>query len=436
MSHRKNTNYIDQLNAEFGDAHAPGEESAQEPQEEKKTPDEFAKLLGESFKKASKKLSVGDKIRGEILVLGQEDVFVATGAQHDGVISRRDLLDAEGNCPYKAGDIIELYVTQVRGSDIKLSKNATDKNLAEDLEDAFDMMLPVQGRVVEVCKGGVRVNLKGKIAFCPISQLDVNRVETGEEFVGKSLEFRITQFSEGGRNIVVSRRKLLEEERELSAGSFLEEHKDGEIVMGKVVRLEKFGAFVELAPALDGLVHISEMAWSRVGDPSEIVQVGQSVEVKILKRETIEGRMKIALSMKQAMPKEALSPSGAAPAFGTGAPVNDPWAKYPVGTIVSGVVNRKELYGVFVQLEPGITGLLHKSQADEHPEFHFEKLKVNDKVSVQIAELKRDERRISLTVPQDPDRDSWREHTQSTSSFGSLGGAWGEKLKASLAKKK
>ncbi len=429
MSHRKNTNFIDELNAETSDTDS---ETDSKPKS-----DEFAELLKESFKKASKKLSVGDKIRGEILVLGREDVYVATGGQHDGVISRRDLLDSSGNCPYKTGDILELYVTLVRSDEIRLSKNPTDKNLAEDLEDAFDMMLPVQGRVVEVCKGGVRVNVKGKIAFCPISQLDVVRVETGEEYVGKSFEFRITKFESGGKNIVVSRRQLLNEERELSAGSFLEEHKDGEIVLGKVARLEKFGAFVELAPGLDGLVHISELAWSRVGDPSEVLQTGQEIQVKILKRETIDGRVKISLSLKQALPKDPVENSADRTAAGArSSNPADPWSKYSPGQLIQGTVNRREPYGLFVQLEAGITGLLHKSQTEEHPEFHFEKAKVNDKLTVQIAEVKRSERRISLTLPVDPERDAWKEHTQPAASLGTMGGAFGAQLKAALDKKK
>ena len=207
MAHPKNTDFIDQFNSEHGEDSADSEASSKESKED------FAKLLGESLKGGSKKLKVGDKIRGKILALGQEDVFVSTGTQHDGVISRRDLLDKDGTCPFKTDDTIDLYVTQVRGSDIRLSRNPTDRNLAEDLEDAFDMMLAIQGRIVEVCKGGVRVNIKGKLAFCPISQIDVKHVENPEEYVGKSFEFRITQFSEGGKNIVVSRRRARNELR-------------------------------------------------------------------------------------------------------------------------------------------------------------------------------------------------------------------------------
>lgn len=450
MSHPKNTNFakntdfIDELNEEMNADSSTDEGSSPEGKKKKSADEDFAALLGESLKTMSRKLSVGDKIRGKILVLGKEDVFVSTGTQHDGLIHRRDLLDKDGNCPFKVDDVIDLYVTQVRGSDIRLSRKATDKNLAEDLEDAFDMMLPISGRIAEVCKGGVRVNIKGKLAFCPISQIDVRHVENPEEYVGKSFEFRITQFSEGGRNIVVSRRKLLEEERELNAESFLEEHKDGEVVQGRVARLEKFGAFVELAPGIDGLVHVSEIAWYRVGDPAEVLQVGQEVTVKILKRETINGRMKLSLSIKQTIERNAAeTPSGQkaqtpeerAAAGLPPIPVNpnDVWAKYTVGQIISGKVNRKEVYGLFVQLEPGLTGLLHKSKALEHPEFHFEKLRVGDSVTVQIGEMRKDERKISLDVPRDPSEDDWKTHPQQVqTSFGTLA----DQFKAALEKKK
>lgn len=433
MSNRKNTDFVDEFKDPSQDQ-ADAEEAAAQARKEAGQ-DDFASMLKESLKGRGKKLSVGDKIKGKILVLGQEDVFVSTGGRHDGVLAKRELLGPDGTCAFKQDDVIDVYVTQVRGTDIRLSRNPTDKNLADDLEDAFDMMLPIQGRVVEVCNGGVRVNIKGKLAFCPISQLDIKRVETGEEFVGRSLEFRITKFEEGGRNIVVSRRQLLEEERELNVGSFLEEHKDGDIVPGRVSKFEKFGAFVELTPGVDGLVHISEIAWSRIGDPSEVLQVGQDVMVKLLKREVVNGRPKISLSIKQASDRPEPKPDGASAAQGTGTqPMNlsDPWSKYTVGQVVTGKINRKEPYGFFVQIEPGITGLLHQSRTSDRADFKGEKLKVGDSVSVQIAEIKAGERRISLDLPRDPGEDDWKTHTQATTSFGTLG----DQLKAALAKKK
>ncbi|OFZ36297.1 MAG: hypothetical protein A2070_12995, partial [Bdellovibrionales bacterium GWC1_52_8] len=476
--------------------------------EEQKKRAEFAKMLDASFKTSTRKLSVGDKIKGEILVIGKEDIFVSTGTMNDGVIQRKELLDENGAFSYKTGDTVELYVTQVRSSEIRLSAKKTSKNLADDLEDAFDMMLPVDGRVVEICKGGVRVSVMGKVAFCPISQLGLARTETGEEFVGKRLEFRITQYSENGRNIIVSRRKLLEEQRETSTGSFLEEHKAGDVVRGRVARLEKFGAFIELSPGIDGLAHISELSWSRVADPAEAVTVGQEVSVKILKVENQEKGIRISLSIKQAgeqpwdnMPAEIkvgsvvsgkvtkcmkfgafveLTPGveGLIPLsemsytkrvlrsdefFKEGEKIevmvkeihpetkkvllslkdagSDPWAlvqqNFPVGTIITGKVERKEPYGIFIQLVEGITGLLPKSKAMEHSEFPFEKLRVGDKATVQVAEIRREERRISLDVPKDAGSEDWKNYSAPISgSFGTFGGALGEQLKKALDKKK
>ena len=476
--------------------------------ESKKQNSEFAQMLDASFKTSTRKLSVGDRIKGEILVIGKEDIFISTGTMTDGIIQRKELLDDKGSFPYKVGDPIELYVTQVRSSEIRLSAKKTAKNIADDLEDAFDMMLPVDGRIVEVCKGGVRVSVMGKIAFCPISQLDTSHVENADEYVGKRLEFRITQFSESGRNIIVSRRKLLEEEREVSTGSFLEEHKAGDVVRGRVARIETFGAFVELAPGVDGLAHISELSWSRVAHPAEVLSVGQEVSVKILKIENSEKGVRISLSIKQAgaepwenLPLEIKAGSVVAgkvtkcmkfgafveltPGIEGLIPLSemsytkrvmksdelikegerievmikeihpdtkkillslkdagsDPWAlvsqKFPVGAIISGKVERREPYGLFIQIEEGITGLLPKSKALERPEFPFEKLRIGDKTTVQIAEIRREERRISLDVPNDAGSEEWKTYSATTtsSSFGTLGGALGDQLKKAMAKK-
>jgi small subunit ribosomal protein S1 len=398
---------------------------------------DFASLLANSFKSQDKKLRVGDKIRGKILIVGSVDVYVSTGTQKDGVIQRRDLLDAEGNCPYQAGDEIELYVTMVKGDDVRLSKNASDRNMAEDLSTAFANNQPIQGRIVEVCNGGVRVSIKGKIAFCPISQIDTKHIETADEYVGRSFDFKITAITEGGKNIVVSRRKLLDAEREVNSAHFLSETKDGDIAQGRVTRMEPYGAFVELAPGLDGLVHISEIAWSRLGDPSEVLTLGQDVTVKLLKREVLNGKAKISLSIKQATARperEIEAPSGDKPGRAPVEPKSDPWQKLTIGQVFTGTVNRKEVYGLFVQLEPGITGLLHKSRVSDTAGFHFEKVRVGDPLPVQILEIRLGERQISLGIPGDGSDEDWRTYQApvATTSFGSLG----DRMGAALLKKK
>jgi small subunit ribosomal protein S1 len=472
-------------------------------QKAKKSSEEFEKLLEDSFRKTKKSLSAGDKIKSEILSIGKDEAFVSTGTMHDGLVPRRDLLDADGQLKYKVGDSIELYVTHVKGSEIYLSPKPSAKNVADNLEDAFDMMLPIEGRITEVCKGGVKVSLQGKSAFCPISQIDTKRVETPEDYVGKRFEFLITQFSEGGRNIVVSRRKLLQEQKGLSEGAFVDANRVGSILTGKVIRLEKFGAFVELDAGVEGLVHISELSWSRVNDPADVLQVGQQIQVKVIKVEEKEGRLKIALSLKQAgsEPWENLPPQVKPGQVAVGRVTrcmkfgafvelvpgvegliplsemsytkrvvrsdelvkegeqvsvmvkeiqpterrillslkdagSDPWAmvplKFPVGAIVPGKVERRELYGLFVQLTEGVVGLLPKSKAVESSDFHYDKYKVGDEVVVEVSEVNLDGRRISLGVPNDAGREEWKTYTQqSAGSFGTLG----DKLKLALGKK-
>lgn len=354
---------------------------------------EFARMFEESLKAGKgQRYSVGDKVEGEILVLGKEQIFVAIGPGKDGVVERRDLVESAEGAPYKVGDKLKLFVTQVKGGEIRLSPNPTSKNLADDLEDAFDMELSVEGKVVEAVNGGFRVQLKGKLAFCPISQIDTKRVEQPELYIGQRYEFRITKFEEGGRNIVVSRRKLLEAERELNLDAFTDERKSGDIIAGRVSRLEKFGAFIEIAPGVDGLAHVSELAWSRVNDPSEVLKVGQDVVVKILKMENVEGKLRISLSLKQA---------GA-----------EPWDSFPAnikaGQVVEGRVTRCMKFGAFVELVPGIEGLVPLSEMSHTKRVtrSDELVKEGEIVSVMIKDVDPAARRIALSL-KDAGTDPW-----------------------------
>lgn len=361
--------------------------------EEAQQSSEFARMFEESVKQGKeKRYSVGDKVTAEIVVMGKDDVFVALGGSKDGVVHRRDLMDAEGNTNYKVGDKLELYVTNTKG-EIRLSPNKTAKNLAEDLEDAFDKMIAIEGKVAEVCNGGFRVQLKGKLAFCPISQMDTRRIETPEEYLGQRFEFKITKFEEGGRNIVVSRRRVLEEEREMSVGAFTEERKPGDIVQGHVTRIEPFGAFIEIAPGLDGLAHVSELAWSRVANPADVLQVGQKVTAKILKIEVQElGKLRISLSLKQA---------GA-----------EPWESFPsnivAGQVIEGKVTRCAKFGAFVELAPGIEGLIPLSEMSYTKRVmrSDELVKEGETVSVMVKEVDTEKRRIGLSL-KDAGTDPW-----------------------------
>lgn len=385
--------------------------------------EDFSALLGESLEAAEKAFEPGDKVRGELLAVGREDSQVALGPGREGVVATADFRDADGVVSVKAGDILDLFVTSVRNNQVRLSKNPTDKNIAQDLKEAFELKRPVEGRVVEACKGGFRVSVKGKSAFCPISQIDTKRTETGAEFIGKTFTFVLTEFGEDGRNVVVSRRKLLEEEQSRASDAFLAANPDGSVVPGKVVRLEKFGAFVELVPGVEGLLHVSEVAWSRVASPSEVLTLGQAVSVKLLKRETVDGRLKLSLSLKQVTERP---PTPQAPA------VVDPWSKYAAGQVVEGKITRKEPYGLFVQLEPGVVGLLHQSKTEDAPDFSFDRQKVGETLSVQVAEVKLSERRIALELPRDTGADEWRKQQEESGPPSPMA----EMFKAALEKKK
>ncbi|MFA6028639.1 MAG: S1 RNA-binding domain-containing protein [Elusimicrobiota bacterium] len=376
--------------------------------------EDFSKLLGDSLKDGEKTYDAGDRVRAEILTLGGEDAIVALGPGKEGVVASGELAGR------KTGESVDLFVTSVRPHEIRLSVHPTDKNIAQDLREAFETRRPVEGRVAEVCKGGVRVSVRGKSAFCPISQLDLKRVETGAEFVGQTLAFRITEWAEGGRSVVLSRRKLLEEEQVRAVADFFERNPEGSVVTGTVTRLEKFGAFIELLPGVEGLAHVSELAWSRVESPSDLLGVGQSVSAKLLKRETVEGRLKISLSLKQATQKPAAGSAAA-----------DPWAKYAAGQVHEGKVTRKEPYGLFVQLEPGVVGLLHQSRTVDDPEFQLERRKVGDALTVEVVEVKLEERRISLGLPRDPDAEEWLRRPQEGET---LSNSLAEQFKAALAK--
>ncbi len=372
---------------------------------EKKYDDLSFAALFEQSGPVGGKLSSGASIQGEILSIGKEEAFVSTGTPTDGVILVRELLGDDKLLKYKVGDIIDCVVTSVRDGDVRLSRRGAKSSTADSLEDAFDMELPIDGRVTEVCNGGFRVSIQGKSAFCPISQIDLKFVKDGADYVDKKFEFMITQYEKNGRNIVVSRRKLLELQRAENEGTFMQKHEMGALLKGTITRIENFGAFVEIEPGIEGLVHISEIGWSRVTHPNEVVRTGQSVDVKLLKVEELDGKLKISLSIKQA--------------GGEG----DPWMmvpeKYPVGSTHKGKVERKEAYGLFVSIGPGVTGLLPRSKwRDSVESAQFENKKKGDEVTVQVDQILFEEKKLSLGIPGEAEDLSWQSHVGSSAGKG------------------
>jgi small subunit ribosomal protein S1 len=380
---------------------------------------DFASLFEQSLGTVGKKLSTGDAFTGEILSISKEESFVATGTPVDAMILTSELLDENKQLKFKVGDRIEVVVVKTKGGEIRVGLKGSRKSNGDldSLEDAFDMELPIEGKVTELCNGGFRVMVNNKQAFCPVSQMDF-RVQDQQSYVGKKFDFILTKFDNGGRNIVVSRRKLLDLQKVENEGQFLDQAKAGDIYPGTVTRIEKFGAFVQLDSGIEGLVHVSEIGWARIQDPSEVVSVGQKVSVKLLRSEEVDGRLKISLSIKQA--------------GGEG----DPWMQvvqnFPLKSVHKGTVEKKEVYGLFVNLAPGITGLLPKSKwRDSVDHQMYETRKKGDTLQVQIDEVLFEQKKISLGVPAEYDDQTWKSVTTKTGFANSgLGGL------ADLLKKK
>lgn len=356
----------------------------------------FAELF-ESYSSGMKDdLQIGDKITGKIIAIGQDSIFVDTGTKVDGIVERAELLDDEGNLPFGEGDEIELYVVAQNEHEIRLSKAISGIGGLELLREAFESAIPVEGKITETCKGGFHVEMVQRHAFCPISQVDVNYVETPEDYVGLTGEFLITQFEENGRNIVVSRRKLLAAAMEKEKEAFFSTLKEGDVLEGRITKLMPYGAFVELIPGVEGMVHISELGWSRVEKTEEIVRSNETVTVKVLAiaDDSKKNQKKISLSMKQID--------------------SDPWDtvadKFQTGDKVSGKITRCMDFGVFVEIAPGIEGLVHISEMSYLKRIvkPQDVVRSGETVSVLIKEIDATKRRVSLSM-RDAAGDPWLE---------------------------
>ncbi|MFH1154595.1 MAG: 30S ribosomal protein S1 [Pseudomonadota bacterium] len=354
----------------------------------------FAELFEAYDSGISHELNQGDKINGKIIAIGKSSVYVSTGTKSDGVVDKVELLDENQELPFKVGDTLELYVVSMNESEIILSRALSGSGSVAMIEDAYHSRTPVEGKVTGVIKGGFSVDVMGKRAFCPVSQMDVNYVEKPEVFVGSTLRFVITRYAENGRNIVVSRRELLNEEIREQRKVFLASVSEGDVLKGTVTRLMPYGAFVELTPGVEGMVHISELGWARVEKPEEAVKTGDTVHVKLLKIE-LQGTdkpPKLSLSMKQVSA--------------------DPWdtvkSSFSPGDQVPGKVVRLTTFGAFVEIAPGLDGLVHLSEMSHTKRVMRaeEIVSKGDTVTVVIKEIDPVKKRISLSI-KEAHQDPW-----------------------------
>ena len=358
---------------------------------------EFARLLAEyegpetgRSKKKRKEPAVGDEVRGRIISIGRNAAFVDIGAKSDGVIELAQLRDRDGTLTVKEGDELTATVIEVGGASggvvLKRQFGGRGAEASAELEAAFAHRLPVEGVVSAVNKGGVEVMVGATRAFCPISQLDLRHVEDAGAFVGQKLRWRITRYEPSGRgaNVVVSRRALLEEEQAARAAEVRGTLAVGAVVKGRVSALKDYGAFVDLG-GIEGMLHVSELGFQRVAHPKDLLSVGQEIEVQILKIEKSDDPKKperIALSLKSLE--------------------KDPWSdvatRFYEGARASGTVRRLETFGAFVEVAPGVEGLVHVSELGKgRPLRHArEGTKIGAALDVVVLGVDADKRRLSL----------------------------------------
>jgi small subunit ribosomal protein S1 len=302
--------------------------------------EDFAALFEASIK--AKRFEKGQTIEGRIVAIGPEVAFVDVGGKGEATIEVEELKDADGDIDVAVGDRIQAMVVSTSGG-LTLSRRlargaATDRQL----EDAFRAGLPVEGKVERAVKGGFEVRIGRARAFCPISQMDTPRAPSVPH-EGHVYEFRIIEYKDEGRNLVVSRRALIEERDKERAAEVRRSIVAGAVVTGRVASVRDFGVFVDLGGGVQGLLHVSEIGWSRVDDPSQMFTPGDEITVKVLNVD--EQKQKISLGLKQL--------------------TDDPWMtaaeRYAVGQVHQARVTRVAEFGAFVELEPGVEALAHAS---------------------------------------------------------------------------
>ena len=354
--------------------------------ETEETEDEsFVALFEESSKQSKRWLEPGQKLTGKVLKIGNEWIFMDTGQKGEGVIERKEFLDIDGNLTVAEGDSISAYFLSSSHGEMRFTTRiggTVSGGGSAQLEQAWQARVPVEGVVEKEIKGGYELKFGGTArAFCPYSQIALRRVDNPEALIGTRLTFQISEYAENGRNIIVSRRALLEEEQQRLKEEAHAGIAEGMTVTGTVTSLQDYGAFVDIG-GLEGLLPVSEIGWSRVKDVREVLSVGQQLKVAI--KSIDKEKERISLSIKDTLA--------------------DPWEqvpdKFPEGSFHTGTVARLDTFGAFVTLGDGVDGLLHISKLGSgkrinHPR---EVVKEGEQIEIKIDSIDRANRRISLAL--------------------------------------
>jgi small subunit ribosomal protein S1 len=340
--------------------------------------EDFASMLEDSFEVVS--YEAGQTVEGRIVAIAKDVAFIDVGGKGEATIDLEELRDSDGDLDVEVGDIVQGVVVSTAGG-LKLSHRlARGAASRQQLNEAYRAGLPVEGRVEKSIKGGFEVRVGGQRAFCPISQIDTSYTEDPSIHEGQVYTFRITEYKDDGKNLVVSRRALLEEEERERAEEVRLTLVAGADVPGRVVSVRPYGAFIDLGGGIQGLLHVSEMGWSRVSDPGSVVQPGDEVTVKVLRVDEEKG--KISLGLKQLQ--------------------TDPWSTagdtYDAGQLLMGKVTRVAEFGAFIELEPGIEGLAHVSTFPPSGKRDAWKESVSPGASVAVEVLSFDPERKRIGV--------------------------------------
>ena len=346
--------------------------------------EDFAALLEESFQRAD--MAEGTVIKGKVVAIEKDDAVIDVGLKTEGRVKLKEFTGPNRDVIIKVGDEVEVYLERVENA-LGEAVISRDKARREEswvkLEQAFEKQEKVNGTIFNQVKGGYTVDLDGAVAFLPRSQVDIRPIRDVTPLMGVVQPFQILKMDRRRGNIVVSRRTVLEETRAEARSELVANLEEGQTVDGVVKNITDYGAFVDLG-GIDGLLHVTDIAWRRVNHPTEVLTVGQTVKVKIIKIN--QDTHRISLGMKQLM--------------------GDPWAgieaKYPIEAKFTGRVTNITDYGAFVELEPGIEGLIHVSEMswtkkNVHP---GKILSTSQEVEVQILEVDSVKRRISLGLKQ------------------------------------
>lgn len=342
----------------------------------------FAEMFEKSFVKRQR-LEPGQMVEAMIVKITPEWIFLDLGGKGEGSLDRKELADETGKLTVKEGDTVRAYFQSSENNEMHFTTRiGSGPGKQTQIEDAWRNHVPVDGTVSKEVKGGFEIKIGGTVrAFCPFSLMGIRRDEQQSDYIGKSLSFTIAEYAEDGRNIVVSRKSILEDERRGKKQALKASLQEGMKVNGKVTSIQKFGAFVDIG-GVEGLLPVSEIAWTRTEKVGDILTVGQTVEVIIKKLDWEHDR--VSFSLKDALP--------------------DPWEQiadaYPVGSYHRGTVSRLAPFGAFVTLKEGVDGLIHISKLGagrriNHPR---EVVKEGQAVEVQVEAVDPAQRKLSLAL--------------------------------------